>query len=46
MLKDMIAVNCNDCGDVSFVVDNDGWIEINPCACVDYMSDLDWVNEP
>jgi hypothetical protein len=45
MLKDVIASLCNDCGDVAFVFDNDGWLEINPCACVDGMSDLEWVNE-
>ena len=45
MLKDVVAQLCNDCDEVAFVFDNDGWVEIHPCACVDGMSDLDWVNE-
>lgn len=45
MIKDMMAVACDDCGDVSFVIDRDGWIELNACACVDGMDDLDWVNQ-
>ena len=45
MLKDVVAQLCNDCDEVAFVFDNDGWLEIHPCACVDHMSDLDWINE-
>ena len=45
MLKDVIAQLCIDCDEVAFVFDNNGNIEINPCKCVDGMSDLDWVNE-
>lgn len=45
MLKDLVAQLCGDCDEVAFVFDNEGWLEIHPCACVDYMSDLDWVNE-
>jgi hypothetical protein len=45
MLKDVVAQLCYDCDEVAFVWDNDGHIEINHCACVDGMSDLDWVNE-
>lgn len=45
MLKDLITHLCYDCNEVAFVCEYDGHIEITPCACVDYMSDLDWVNE-
>jgi hypothetical protein len=45
MLKDVITQLCYDCNEVAFVFDHDGNIEINPCACVDGMTDLDWVNE-
>ena len=44
MLNDVIAQLCDVCDEVAFVWDKSGSIEINPCACVDYMSDFDWVN--
>ena len=45
MIKDLVAQLCDVCDEVAFVFDRDGHIEINHCACVDGMSDLDWVNE-
>lgn len=44
MLKDVVAQLCGECDEVAFVFDNDGWLEIHPCACVD-LNDLDWINE-
>jgi len=45
MLNDIIANECIDCGEVAFVFDKDGFIELMACSCVDGMNDLDWVNE-
>lgn len=46
MIKDVISHLCLDCDEVAFVWDMNGTIEINPCKCVDYVSDeltLDWM---